>query len=365
MRGTAAFVVVIALSAIACAAAFLAIASITRDLDVNAVLAGDLTGASIANLIALVSFVLGTAATLAGALASVVVANLALRLSSEAERREAVAFATTRIETASAHFARIVAGLNRLIGATGLLEAQVRAFARRRAHGVTRLAPDDAETLARAASGAGAQVADALERLAEAIEATLCDEFARFALQSTAETEKPGWLADLGHAFARTPQAGRPPSLHDLADFVARLRAGAQTLRADVAGSIATAGGGLPAALRRDPESHEILDRPATLFFFAGNLVDLRTGEIGDTGACYAVRAGAAMVADFAGALPNRAALRAACLQRYAEALPRRGVALQADFDPERAFSRAFRAALEDARGLNAPLGEVAKPPPA
>ncbi len=364
MRGTAAFVVVIALSAIACAAAFLAIASLATGLDVKPVLAGDLTAAPIANLIALVSFVFGTAATLAGALASVFVANLALRLSSEAERREAVAFATARIETAVAHYARIVAGLNRLIGATGLLEAQVRAFARRRAHGVTRLTPDEAEAFARAACSAGAQAADALERLADAIEDTLCDEFARFALQRATEEEKPGWLADLGHAFARTPQAGRPPSLHDLPEFVARLRAGAQTLRADVAGSVATAWGGLPAALRRDPESHEILDRPASLFYFAGNLVDLRTGEIGDTGARYTVRAGAAMVADFAGGLPGREALRAACLHRYAEALPRRGVALQSDFDPERAFSRALRTALEDARGLNAPLGEILPPPP-
>lgn len=364
MRTTAAFAVVIALCAIACAAGFVAIVSLAPGLDLNAVLSGDLTGAPVANLIALASFVFGTAATLAGALASVFIASLALRLSREAERREAVAFAAARIETASAHYARIITGLNRLIAAAGLLETQVRAFARQRAHGVMQLALEEAEVLALRMHAPGAQIADALDHLADAIEASLCDDLARFALERATAEEKPGWLADLGHALARMPQAGRPPSLHDLPDFVARLRAGAMALRADPAGSAAAAWGGLPRALRRDPESHDIMERPAALFLFAGNLVDLRTGEIGDTGARYAVRAGAAMVADFIDALPGREALRAAFLQRYPGALPRRGLPLRVEFDPERASSRALRAALEDARGLKAPLGEIEKPPP-
>lgn len=360
----AAFLIVVVFAAVLCALAFFAVASVASGVNLDALLAGDLAGEQVGNSIALLSFILGTAATVAGAIASVTLANLALRLSMDAERREAVAFAADRIDAATAHYAKIASALNRTIGVAGLIESEARFFERNYVYGMTGLSANEADKLARALRGPGAHMADAFDMLADALDAALCDEFTRFALQKTAEADKPGWLADLGHAFAKAPQAGRPPSLHDLPEFVAQLRASAYRLREDPSGAIVAAWRHLPEALKRNPESHEILERPATLFFLVGNLVDLRAGAIGDTGARYAVRAGVAMVADFAAALPGPTSVRTALLQRYRDALPRRRFTPVVHFEPDKAYSRAFRAALEDARGLSAPLGDIIKPPP-
>jgi len=243
------------------------------------------------DLVSLLSFVVGTAATAGGAIASVILSNIALRLSLEAEKRETSTFAADRIDSAAAHFSRIASGMNRLYAATALVEDKARFYERQYVYGMTGLSAHEQDRLNRELAGPCAQVADALETMAAALDEALCDEFARYALVKGMELQAAsGRLPRTKDAMARLPQAGRTPSLSDLPEVVAILRSAAYSMREDARSIVVNAWRRLPEDLKVSPDSHVIVERPAVDFILMGNMTDLRSGQLTDAGGAFCVR---------------------------------------------------------------------------
>jgi hypothetical protein len=367
MKGMSSFVVTTLLVAILCAVAFVFLVQAYLGRPPEAAL-NAAAGGDAGEIVSLLSFVLGTAATAGGAIASVILSNIALRLSMDAERRETATFSADRIDFAAGHFSRIASGLNRLLAAARLIEERARHYERQYLYGITGLSAHEADKLNRDLSAPSAQFADALSSLAQAVDDALCDEFTRFTFQRGVENGLgAGRLAKLAAASARLPQAGKAPSLSDLPQLVATLRAAEFCMRDEPRDVIVNAWRFLPPSLKVEAESHVMRERPALLFMFVGNMVDLRRGELSAEGGVYCVRAGAALIEDLARGLPSAETILDALFERYAAALPKRRKQLKipVHFDPRRALSAALIEAIEDSDALPDALVTVTEPAPA
>lgn len=365
MKGMSSFVITTILVGVLCALSFVYLvhAYLGRPPE-NAI--GAAVGGQAGDLVSLLSFILGTAATAGGAIASVILSNIALRLSVDAERREAATFAADRIDSAAAHFSRIASGLNRLHAAARLIEERARYYERQYIYGITGLSSHEQDKLNRDLAGPSAQFADALGALAQALDDSLCDEFTRYALRSAMEAHaQSGQLVKISSVMARLPQAGRAPALTDLPEFVAILRSAEFAMRDDPRDAIVNAWRYLPASLKVDADSHVMKDRPALDFQLMGNMTDLRHGALFEEGGRYCVRTGVALLTDMAHGLPDQDTILDALFARYENALPKRKkLKVPVHFDPQRALSMALLEGLGDAAALPDALSMITLPEP-
>ena len=254
--------------------------------------------------------------------------------------------------------------MNRLYAATALVEDKARFYERQYVYGMTGLSAHEQDRLNRELAGPCAQVADALDTMAAALDAALCDEFARYALVKGMELQAAaGRLPRTKDAMARLPQAGRTPSLSDLPEVVAILRSAAYSMREDARSIVVNAWRRLPEDLKVSPDSHVIVERPAVDFILMGNMTDLRSGQLTDAGGAYCVRTGYALLADLAHGLPAPATILDALFERYESALPKRNkLSVPIHFDPKRALSMALLEGAADAATVPDVLAIVVSP---
>lgn len=363
MRGMSSFVVTTILVGVLCAISFIYLVHVYLGRPPETAI-GAAIGGQAGDLVSLLSFVVGTAATAGGAIASVILSNIALRLSLDSEKRETSTFAADRIDRAAAHFSRIASGMNRLYAATALVEDRARYYERQYVYGMTGLSAHEQDRLNRDLAGPCAQVAEALDAMASALDEALCDEFARFALVKGMEAQAAsGRLPRVKDAMTRLPQAGRTPSLSDLPEIVAILRSAAFSMREEARTIVITAWRWLPEDLKVSPDSHVIVERPAVNFILMGNMTDLRSGQLTEAGGAYCVRAGYALLADLAHGLPAPETILDALFERYGQALPKRSkVNVPIHFDPKRALSSALLEGAADAANIQDSLALIVSP---
>jgi hypothetical protein len=363
MRGMSSFVITTILVGVLCAVSFMYLVHVYLGRPPEKAI-GAAIGGQAGDLVSLLSFIVGTAATAGGAIASVILSNIALRLSLEAEKRETSTFAADRIDNAAAHFSRIASGMNRLYAATALVEDKARFYERQYVYGMTGLSAHEQDRLNRELAGPCAQVADALDTMAAALDEALCDEFARYALVKGMELQAAtGRLPRTKDAMARLPQAGRTPSLLDLPEIVAILRSAAFSMREDARSIVVNAWRWLPEDLKVSPDSHVMVERPAVDFILMGNMTDLRSGQLTEAGGAYCVRTGYALLADLAHGLPTPETILDALFERYESALPKRSrLSVPIHFDPKRALSMALLEGAADAASVPDALAIVVSP---
>ena len=363
MRGMSSFVVTTILVGVLCAISFMYLVHVYLGRPPeNAI--GAAIGGQAGDLVSLLSFIVGTAATAGGAIASVILSNIALRLSLDSERRETSTFAADRVDRAAAHFSRIASGMNRLYAATALVEDKARFYERQYIYGMTGLSAHEQDRLNRELAGPCAQVAEALDAMAAALDEALCDEFARYALVKGMELQSAsGRLSRTKDAMARLPQAGRTPSVGDLPEIVAILRSAVFSMREDARSIVVNAWRWLPDDLKISPDSHVIVERPAVEFILMGNMTDLRSGQLTEAGGAYCVRTGYALLADLAHGLPAPETILDALFERYEAALPKRNkLKVPIHFDPKRALSLALLEGAADAASVTDALAIVVSP---
>ncbi len=350
MRGIATFVAWTFSAALFCAGLFFLLAATFFGASPERVFAAVGTGRTDA-IIALLAFVFGTAATVAGAVATVYLTNLGLRLTQDTERREATRFAAEKFDEAVSHVTGVAAAVNELHVVAAWLLPALDAFAEGFAVPLHQLRETDLERLTRQHGDTALFAADAVTRLADAVEAAVRDDFTRFALARRAPAP---------HSSLPPEALGAPLPLHELPAAPARLRLAALRLRRQpawrmvearlVADAAASGGEGAPEG------------QNARVLLFAGALIDAWYERAPGASPHRVFVSGAAFLADLSSAAPDGQALMAAMREKYPDALPKR-FSFPAAFDAASAFSPAFARTLAAARSLRA-LGLLQGPPP-